>query len=91
MRTVTHVLSDLEEAFSYKVVLPKGQDSFTSMQEFFTRPIHYEAYRPIDRNAVLVSPADSVVQNSFFILPDKEGNIINARVPQVIDTVTRST
>nr|ASN64466.1 phosphatidylserine decarboxylase 2 [Eimeria falciformis] len=77
---------DLEEALSFKHTQNRGQQGFRTLQEFFTRPINYELIRPIDQNAVLVSPADSVIQNAFFIKPDEEGNIVNARIPQVKGT-----
>lgn len=77
------VTADLEEAFSYKQSLPKDQKGFRSIQEFFSRPINFEALRPVDSQAVVVAPADSVIQNSFFIRPDENGEIIDAYVPQV--------
>ncbi|KAL8440022.1 hypothetical protein Efla_002370 [Eimeria flavescens] len=76
---------DLEEAFSAKVARSEG-DSFRSLQQFFMRPISYEVLRPIDYKALVVSPADSVIQNAFFVTPNEHGEIIDAHIPQVKGT-----
>ncbi|KAL8429078.1 hypothetical protein ACSSS7_006785 [Eimeria intestinalis] len=69
-----------------KPTFPESERSFKSLQEFFTRSINIEVLRPIDKNAHVVSPADSVIQNAFYIKPDENGEIQHARIPQVKGT-----
>ncbi|CDJ38273.1 Phosphatidylserine decarboxylase 1, related [Eimeria tenella] len=73
---------DLEEAFSLLQLRPGGPQLFPTVDLFFSRPINYDVLRPIDSEAILVSPADSALQNAFYIKPDEDGNIIGARIPQ---------
>ncbi|OEH79899.1 phosphatidylserine decarboxylase [Cyclospora cayetanensis] len=77
---------DMEEAFSVKQTLPPGKRNFESLQDFFTRPINIEALRPIDSQASVVAPADSVLQNAFFVKPNALGEVVDARIPQIKGT-----
>ena len=78
--------ADLEEAFSTAQTWQGGGRHFECIGSFFSRPINTDVLRPIDRDALVVSPADSVLQNAFFITPDKDGKIVAARIPQVYTT-----
>ncbi|KAL8273528.1 hypothetical protein Esti_002594 [Eimeria stiedai] len=78
--------ADLEEAFSAKPAFPESARTFKSIQEYFTRPLNIEVWRPIDAQALVVSPADSVIQNAFFIRPNEDGEILDAHIPQVKGT-----
>lgn len=81
--------SDLEEAFSLMHTYPQGQRGFRSLQDFFTRATNVEVIRPTLPEAVVVAPADSVVQNAFFIRPNNQGEIRDAHIPQVLSTLRR--
>lgn len=75
--------ADLEEAFSVAQTWPPGRRHFPNIGRFFSRPINTDVLRPVDANAAVVSPADSVLQNAFFVKPDAHGKVVGARVPQV--------
>ncbi|CAI9149537.1 unnamed protein product, partial [Rangifer tarandus platyrhynchus] len=52
-----------------------------TMEGVFTRPINVPVFRPIDPRDVLVSPADSVVQQLYRLTPDKYREIRDVRIP----------
>lgn len=76
-------LADLAEAYS------RTTSDFRTLDEFFTRRIAHEVLRPIDKQAVLVAPADSVIQNAFSLSPNEGRRITEAFVPQVTRKLRR--
>lgn len=76
--------SDKEEAYSLgDLKSAHSAAQFKVLQDFFTRGINVEVLRPWNPEALVVAPADAVVQNTFSIKPDAQGFIRRHVVPQV--------